>query len=274
MRPVMPIVSMPCANTDGLEPFMRMRAKMDGCLTGSRLAKDRAAEALTQVGRGVAVQAKDPGQRRRDLRALRAGSRGLAGKRRRVRHQPVPANRGRQGDGPAPVVDRAPGRGDLGAHRDLVAGLGNEPVVPGELPVAEAGRAGRPEDEEDREDEQRPPATVGPAQHASARRDDEWIHELPEAGVEGLLPDGRLATEAVEVGAQLVLLGQEDLAIREDAVDLDTVGGHADRLDQRDEAETEDQDDAGGRLPAHHLGNGLAIDQLCCHPFFLLSVKN
>ena len=39
----------PCANTDGLEPFMRMRAKMDGCLTGSRLAKDRAAEALTQV---------------------------------------------------------------------------------------------------------------------------------------------------------------------------------------------------------------------------------
>jgi alkylation response protein AidB-like acyl-CoA dehydrogenase len=39
----------PCANSDGLEPFMRMRAKMDGCLTGSRLAKDRAAEALTRV---------------------------------------------------------------------------------------------------------------------------------------------------------------------------------------------------------------------------------
>ncbi|MFO7693396.1 MAG: acyl-CoA dehydrogenase family protein [Vicinamibacterales bacterium] len=39
----------PCADTEGLEPFMRMRAKMDGCLTGSRLAKDRAAEALTQV---------------------------------------------------------------------------------------------------------------------------------------------------------------------------------------------------------------------------------
>jgi alkylation response protein AidB-like acyl-CoA dehydrogenase len=39
----------PCANTDGLEPFVRMRAKMDGCLTGSRLAKDRAAEALTHV---------------------------------------------------------------------------------------------------------------------------------------------------------------------------------------------------------------------------------
>jgi hypothetical protein len=39
----------PCARTDGLEPFMRMRSKMDGCLTGARLAKDRAAEALTKV---------------------------------------------------------------------------------------------------------------------------------------------------------------------------------------------------------------------------------
>ncbi|MEK6631380.1 MAG: acyl-CoA dehydrogenase family protein, partial [Acidobacteriota bacterium] len=39
----------PCANTDGLEPFLRMRSKMDGCLTGSRLAKDRAAESLMRV---------------------------------------------------------------------------------------------------------------------------------------------------------------------------------------------------------------------------------
>jgi alkylation response protein AidB-like acyl-CoA dehydrogenase len=39
----------PCASTAGLEPFLRMRQKMDGCLTGSRLAKDRAADALTHV---------------------------------------------------------------------------------------------------------------------------------------------------------------------------------------------------------------------------------
>jgi len=39
----------PCARTDGLEPFMRMRTKMDGCLTGARLAKDRAAESLKAV---------------------------------------------------------------------------------------------------------------------------------------------------------------------------------------------------------------------------------
>ena len=39
----------PCASLAGLEPFARLRLKLDGCLTGARLAKDRAAEALTQV---------------------------------------------------------------------------------------------------------------------------------------------------------------------------------------------------------------------------------
>jgi len=39
----------PCVSFKGLEPFMLLRAKLDGCLTGSRLAKDRAAEALKTV---------------------------------------------------------------------------------------------------------------------------------------------------------------------------------------------------------------------------------
>jgi alkylation response protein AidB-like acyl-CoA dehydrogenase len=39
----------PCVSFTGLETFMRLRAKLDGCLTGCRLAKDRAAEALTKV---------------------------------------------------------------------------------------------------------------------------------------------------------------------------------------------------------------------------------
>lgn len=39
----------PCVCFSGLEGFMRLRAKLDGCLTGSRLAKDRAAAALTGV---------------------------------------------------------------------------------------------------------------------------------------------------------------------------------------------------------------------------------
>ena len=33
----------------GLEEFVRLRARLDGCLTGARLAKERAAEALTKV---------------------------------------------------------------------------------------------------------------------------------------------------------------------------------------------------------------------------------
>jgi alkylation response protein AidB-like acyl-CoA dehydrogenase len=39
----------PCVRFSGLEPFVRLRVKLDGCLTGARLAKDRAAEALTKV---------------------------------------------------------------------------------------------------------------------------------------------------------------------------------------------------------------------------------
>jgi alkylation response protein AidB-like acyl-CoA dehydrogenase len=44
-----PLKAGPCARFAGVEEFVRLRAKLDGCLTGSRLAKDRAAEALTKV---------------------------------------------------------------------------------------------------------------------------------------------------------------------------------------------------------------------------------
>jgi len=39
----------PCVRLDDKMPFVRLRLKLDGCLTGARLAKDRAAEALTKV---------------------------------------------------------------------------------------------------------------------------------------------------------------------------------------------------------------------------------
>ena len=39
----------PCACATGAEAFLRLRTRLDGCLTGARLAKDRAAEALTEV---------------------------------------------------------------------------------------------------------------------------------------------------------------------------------------------------------------------------------
>jgi alkylation response protein AidB-like acyl-CoA dehydrogenase len=44
-----PVKAGPCAQVAGLEQFSRLRSKLDSCLTGSRIAKDRAAEALTQV---------------------------------------------------------------------------------------------------------------------------------------------------------------------------------------------------------------------------------
>ncbi len=44
-----PVKAGPCVNVEGLDPFIRMRAKMDGCLAGARIAKDRAADALTRV---------------------------------------------------------------------------------------------------------------------------------------------------------------------------------------------------------------------------------
>ncbi len=39
----------PCVRFDGYEQFVKLRSKLDGCLTGSQLAKDRAAISLTKV---------------------------------------------------------------------------------------------------------------------------------------------------------------------------------------------------------------------------------
>jgi hypothetical protein len=39
----------PCVSFQGVEPFTALRRRLDGCTTGSRLAKDRAAHALTEA---------------------------------------------------------------------------------------------------------------------------------------------------------------------------------------------------------------------------------
>lgn len=39
----------PCVKFDGLDAFTRLRSRLDGCLTGARLAKDRVAAALPAV---------------------------------------------------------------------------------------------------------------------------------------------------------------------------------------------------------------------------------
>jgi alkylation response protein AidB-like acyl-CoA dehydrogenase len=44
-----PLKAGPCVKAEGLEAFIALRAKLDTCLTGCRLAKDRAAESLTTV---------------------------------------------------------------------------------------------------------------------------------------------------------------------------------------------------------------------------------
>ncbi len=44
-----PLKAGPCVHFQGMEQFARLRVKLDGCLTGCRLAKDRAAEALSKV---------------------------------------------------------------------------------------------------------------------------------------------------------------------------------------------------------------------------------
>jgi hypothetical protein len=38
----------PCAKFDGLDTFMRLRRRLDGCLTGARIAKDRAAAIIAR----------------------------------------------------------------------------------------------------------------------------------------------------------------------------------------------------------------------------------
>ncbi len=39
----------PCASCKGITDFRKLRVKLDGCLTGAMLAKDRAAEAVSRV---------------------------------------------------------------------------------------------------------------------------------------------------------------------------------------------------------------------------------
>ena len=39
----------PCASCQGVTDFRTLRVKLDGCLTGAMLAKDRAAEAVSRV---------------------------------------------------------------------------------------------------------------------------------------------------------------------------------------------------------------------------------
>lgn len=43
----------PCARFDGVDTFVQLRRRLDGCLTGARIAKDRAAAALERAAAGT-----------------------------------------------------------------------------------------------------------------------------------------------------------------------------------------------------------------------------
>jgi hypothetical protein len=44
-----PVKAGPCARCNGAEQFLVMHSKLDTCLTGARVAKDRAAEAISKM---------------------------------------------------------------------------------------------------------------------------------------------------------------------------------------------------------------------------------
>lgn len=46
-----PIKEGPCAKFDGIEPFVRLRTRLDACLSGARIARDRAIAALQKDAR-------------------------------------------------------------------------------------------------------------------------------------------------------------------------------------------------------------------------------
>jgi hypothetical protein len=126
-------------------------------------------EPLPQRRRRVAVEAQDPGQVRRDggpaVRRDAGGETRAGGELLREGHETVTIDRGRQGDGAAPVVDRAPLGWDLGPLRHLLARPRHQVVMPSQLPVGEPDAARHPEHEDERQEQQGPRAAVGPSEH-------------------------------------------------------------------------------------------------------------
>jgi electron-transferring-flavoprotein dehydrogenase len=101
----------PCVKFTGLETFRALRSRLDGCLTGSRLAKDRAADALTRV-MIPEVQITQPDDAAGGLRHGHGRGRRLRGFRARDQRLPHHAGPGAltHGDGTPRIESRvAPG---------------------------------------------------------------------------------------------------------------------------------------------------------------------
>ena len=52
----------PCARFDGVDTFVRLRNRLDGCLTGTRIAKERAADAIARSTAGTTPSSTSKGR--------------------------------------------------------------------------------------------------------------------------------------------------------------------------------------------------------------------
>src|SRR3954452_20573308 len=98
------------------------------------------------------------------------------------------------------------------------------------------------------------PAMVGFLSLAGG--DEKRCAELPEARVESLLADGRLASEPLHVGLEVLADGLEPVVVGYEPDDVVARRGHAHALAQRQERRAEHEDDraerdAQGGRPAH-----------------------
>ena len=195
----------------------------------------------TKGGGRLFVQTEHPDQRVGGRTAFIAGHAVGRG------HEPVARHGRRQDDGARPVVDLAAGGGLLDANGGLRGSLVDQEVALPHLPE------GQSRDERERahdDDEQEPDEAatrIRTTQHVgrSARREDDGVVQLAEAVIDGLLADGRLATEAVQVRVEILDLGVHPLAGDFEPADVVARGGDAHVLGQPEECQQERDDDAG-----------------------------
>ena len=168
-------------------------------------------------------------------------------------YQAFPLDGRGQDHGPGPVEDVATPARRVDRDARLGERLGGEAVPVDDLPVAEPSDERDRTEDEDTQEEEQSAARIGSAQHRSidrlAGRQDERLGQLAETGVEGLLADGRLATEAVEVRADVERGVIESLSLELEATDVEAGRADPDLLREREEGEHERDDDPAEDQP-------------------------
>ncbi len=116
-----------------------------------------------------------------------------------------------------------------------------------DLPEAEAADQQDRDEEQRHQDEKVAATRIGAAQHVaidrSAGAQDEWFGERGEPEIDRLLADRGLPAEPVQVGGQLLLLGDQAISLVQELAHVVIRGRDADRLGEREEREQEGDDD-------------------------------